>query len=78
VLNRSVVLADSVTQLDERAAGKVAVCGSHGGKYVGELAKRRRVRGIILNDAGVGFGNAGIAALSILERSGIPPPRSAT
>jgi hypothetical protein len=68
----NVILADSVTQLDDRAAGGVIVCGSHGGEYVGGLAIRRRVRGIILNDAGVGLDNAGIAGLVVLGRLGIP------
>jgi hypothetical protein len=66
-----IFLADSVTKLPAEAAGHVVVSGSHGGGYPGFLAAVAGVRGIILNDAGVGKDAAGISALPSLERIGI-------
>lgn len=75
----TVVLADSVTDLQATAAGQVVVCGSHGGVFVGQVAARHAVAGIVLNDAGVGRDGAGvgrdgagIAGLEVLDRCGIP------
>lgn len=66
------VVADSVTDLDDTAAGCVVACGSHGGRYPGEFAAHLRVRGIVFNDAGVGREGAGIAGLEGLAQIGIP------
>jgi hypothetical protein len=67
------VVVDSITDLDlVRARNNVIVCGSHGGKYVGQLASHFQVHGLICNDAGVGRDDAGIAGLDILEKYGIP------
>ena len=41
---KDVLVADSVTKLDESARGKVAVCGSHGGMYAAWLAAKARAR----------------------------------
>jgi hypothetical protein len=64
-------LRASATQLNDDDAGRVVVCGSHGGRYPGELAIRARVAAIVLNDAGVGCRRAGVAALAELERAGV-------
>jgi uncharacterized protein YunC (DUF1805 family) len=64
-------LADSATKLPAEAAGHVVVSGSHGGAYPGFLAALGKVAGIILNDAGIGKDEAGVAALADLDRLGI-------
>jgi hypothetical protein len=48
------LVLDSVTRMDESHRGKVLVAGSHGGVYAAYLAALGRLRGVILNDAGVG------------------------
>ena len=63
---------DSATQLDESARGQVVACGSHGGLYAAWLAAHAGVRGVILNDAGVGRHSAGIAGVVWLASLGIP------
>ena len=64
-------LANSATKLLTEAAQRVVVSGSHGGRYPGFLAALSRPRGVILNDAGIGKDEAGIAALGDLDRLGI-------
>ncbi|WMS43005.1 hypothetical protein RDV64_00970 [Acuticoccus sp. MNP-M23] len=64
------VLADTATKLSA-ARGKVVICGSHGGVYAGLLAASAGVRGILLNDAGVGLNNAGIAGLGVCQTHGM-------
>src|SRR6185437_16634254 len=66
-----IVLADSVTKLPAAAAGRVVVSGSHGGHYPGALAALAEVRAVILNDAGIGKDEAGVAALADLDRLGV-------
>lgn len=65
------VLAHSATKL-AGTAGRVVVCGSHGGRYAGLLAVAAGVRAILLNDAGVGLDNAGIAGLATCEDNAVP------
>lgn len=67
-----IAVLDSATQLTPKHNGTVVVVGSHGGTYPAYLAARCGVRGVILNDAGVGLGNAGIAGLGYLELIGVP------
>src|SRR5215213_4234690 len=69
--NVRIVVADTITKLPAEAAGAVVVSGSHGGLYPGTLAAKARVRAVILNDAGIGRDDAGIASLHLLERFGI-------
>ena len=59
----AVVLAASATKLGPEAAGRVVVSGSHGGAYVAYLVAKAAARAAILNDAGVGRDDAGIAGL---------------
>lgn len=47
------------------------MCGSHGGAYPGVLVSKAGIRAVILNDAGVGLDEAGIASLSLLDRYGV-------
>ncbi len=66
-----VVSATSVTKLDASHRDVVLVAGSHGGLYAAWLAARAGVRAVILNDAGIGFEEAGVAGLAMLGRIGI-------
>jgi hypothetical protein len=60
-----------VTRLDADHRGHVLVAGSHGGTYAAYLAARGGVRGVVLNDAGIGKDGAGIAGLGYLDDLGI-------
>jgi hypothetical protein len=53
-------------------AGAVIVSGSYGGKYNAFNAAKWGVRGVIMNDAGIGADNAGIAGLPYLDQIGLP------
>lgn len=66
-----IFVADSVTTPGAEVAGHVLVAGSHCGAYCAYLARRLKLRGVILNDAGVGLDQAGIAGLAYLQRAGI-------
>ena len=65
------LVLDSVTRMDDSHRGKVLVAGSHGGVYAAYLAALGRLRGVILNDAGVGKDKAGIGGLAYLDEAGI-------
>ena len=60
-------VTDSITKLGSEAAGCVAVAASHGGVYAAYLAAKLKLSGVILNDAGVGLDEAGIACLRYLD-----------
>jgi hypothetical protein len=66
------IVVDSATRLEADALEAVVVCGSHGGLYSAWLAARAGVRGVVLNDAGIGRHQAGIAGLVWLSSLGIP------
>jgi hypothetical protein len=53
------------------SAGNVLVSGSYGGEYNAYHAAKWKIRGVVLNDAGVGCRNAGIAGLPYLDRIGL-------
>src|SRR6185436_9957027 len=65
-----IVTADSVTQLAD-VSGRVLVAGSHGGLVAVHYAARARARAVILNDAGIGMDEAGVAGLALLDRIGM-------
>ena len=65
-------VADSITKLGPEFHGTVLVAGSHGGRYCGYLTALAGLRGVVLNDAGVGKDNAGTGALRYLEPLGVP------
>lgn len=67
----AVLLADSATVFDQRAAGHVIVCGSHGGETAALFAAATGAKGVVLNDAGVGKENAGISGLAAVEQYGM-------
>jgi hypothetical protein len=65
-------VVDSATQLDASSRGRVVVCGSHGALYAAWLAANARVRALIVNDAGIGRHQAGVAGVAWLGGLGIP------
>ena len=65
------LLLDSVTDANPGSAGSVLVCGSHGGLYVAFCASQAALRAVMLNDAGVGFQNAGIQGVLALADIGM-------
>ena len=67
----NIVIIDSATKLGNDCRGKVLVCGSHGGEYPAWLVARAGCLAAILNDAGIGKDEAGIASLSYLGASGM-------
>ena len=70
-MDTSPLVVNSATRLGPDAAGRVVVCGSHGGVYPASMLARARVRAAISNDAGVGKEGAGIGGLYWLEKLGI-------
>lgn len=66
-----VLLLDSITKVTPQDAGAVVVSGSHGGTSSGEFALAVPLKLVILNDAGVGKDQAGIAALAMLQAQGV-------
>jgi hypothetical protein len=62
---------DSITQLDERDEGCIAVSGSHGGISSSRYALAARPMLSIFNDAGGGKDDAGLAALKLLQAHGL-------
>ena len=65
------LLVDSITEAIGTGAGRLVVCGSHGGVSAGRFALAAAPRLAVFNDAGVGKDEAGIAALSLLQAHGI-------
>ena len=69
--DEDIKLFDSINYVGAEARGKVVVAGSHGGIYPAYKAAVHGVRAVILNDAGIGFQNAGIGCLDYCERIGM-------
>jgi uncharacterized protein YunC (DUF1805 family) len=55
----------------EHHHGDVIVSGSYGGRYNAYNASKWRVRGVVMNDAGVGRDDAGVVGLEFLDRIGV-------
>jgi hypothetical protein len=66
-----ILLVDSVNYLDSAAQRNVVIASSHGGTYAAYKAAASGARAVILNDAGIGCQNAGIACLDYCERIGM-------
>lgn len=64
--------ASSSATAPDACAGHVLISGSYGGEYNAWHAARRPLRGVILNDAGVGKNDAGINGLPYLDGVGLP------
>lgn len=63
-VNNNIQIIDSATKLGDTCRGAVVVCGSHGGEYPAWLVMTALCRAVILNDAGIGKDEAGVASLS--------------
>jgi hypothetical protein len=70
--DRRFAFADSVTQLGPGDRDRVALCGSHGGRYSASVALAAGVAAVVLNDASVGLDDAGIDGLALLDAYGVP------
>lgn len=60
------------SQVNASHRGQVIVSGSYGGEYNAFHAGKWGLRGVILNDAGVGKDEAGIRGIAYLEQIGLP------
>lgn len=69
--SESNLIVDTITKAGQNGRGKVIVSGSHGGVYAAYLACKAGARAVILNDAGVGKDNAGIAGLDFCQNLGV-------
>ena len=68
---RPILAAESVTELGDDARSAVLVAGSHGGLIACYLGASAGAHALILNDAGVGLDEAGIAGLAQLDAIGM-------
>ena len=62
-----VVIMDSITKVTPDDKGSIVVAASHGGASSGEFALEVPLDLVVLNDAGIGKDDAGIAALAMLQ-----------
>jgi hypothetical protein len=67
-----IVTVPSCSNVKADHAGGVIVSGSYGGKYNAFNAAKWGIRGVIMNDAGVGAADAGIIGLPYLDAIGLP------
>jgi hypothetical protein len=58
----------SCSNVRDEHRGHVVVSGSYGGRYNAYNAAKWPVRAVIMNDAGIGKGDAGIVGLAFLDR----------
>lgn len=64
-------ITDANVSAGADAAGRIAVSGSHGGLFAAAAASQAGLRAVILNDAGVGFEEAGVAGVKALDAVGM-------
>jgi hypothetical protein len=69
--DRRIVIMDSITKVTPEDAGCFVVAASHGGASSGEFALEVPLGLVVLNDAGIGKDQAGIASLRMLEARGV-------
>ena len=69
---RRIVIMDSITKVTPQDEGAFVVAASHGGASSGEFALEVPLALVVLNDAGIGKDEAGIASLAMLEARGVP------
>lgn len=62
----SILLVDSITEIEPGDRGRVVVSGSHGGLSAAGYAAMVSLAGCLLNDAGVGKEASGIAGVMSL------------
>lgn len=70
-MTENLLFLDSITDADAGADGKIAVSGSHGGLFAAAIASRAGLRAVILNDAGKGLHQSGIAGVKALADVGM-------
>jgi hypothetical protein len=70
--HHQILILDSVTKFGPEAVGAVAIAASHGGIYAAHVSAAAGTIGLVLHDAGIGLGSAGIAGLAYLDQFGIP------
>ena len=63
---------NSINHISAQDRGAVVVASSHGGLYSAYKSVLAGVRGVILNDAGRGREDAGVASLEFCDRYGVP------
>ena len=68
----AILLVDSITEVEAADKGKIVVSASHGGISSARFALEVPLALVFFNDAGIGKDEAGIAALKMLEDSGVP------
>lgn len=68
---RRIILMDSITKVTPEDAGCFVVAASHGGASSGEFALEVPLALVVMNDAGIGKDEAGVAALPMLEDHGV-------
>jgi len=68
----AILLVDSITEVEAADQGKIVVSASHGGISSARFALEVPLALVFFNDAGIGKDEAGIAALTMLEDSGVP------
>lgn len=73
----AIVTVPSCSNATAAHAGAVIVSGSYGGKYNAFNAAKWGIRGVIMNDAGVGADDAGIVGLPYLDAIGLPAATAA-
>ncbi|MGI4799581.1 MAG: hypothetical protein ACRYG8_37205 [Janthinobacterium lividum] len=69
---RRILIMDSITKVTHDDEGSFVVAASHGGASSGEFALEVPLALVVLNDAGIGKDEAGIASLAMLEARGVP------
>ncbi len=68
-----IAVLDSITHATaEQHAGRVVIAASHGGLVAAQIGRASGARAIVLNNAGVGFEEAGVSGLSFLQAQGCP------
>lgn len=66
------IIIDSVARFGPDVAGAVVCGGSHAGVHAAHLCAKAGVAAAVLNDAGIGVRQAGIAGLAFLDAIGMP------
>ena len=66
-----IVTVSASSQVKAEDRGQVIVSGSYGGEYNAWHAGKWGIRGVILNDAGIGRNDAGIRGLPYLDQIGL-------
>jgi hypothetical protein len=66
-----IVTVSASSQVNESCRGQVVVSGSYGGEYNAFHGGKWRLRGLVLNDAGIGRDRAGVRGIFYLEQIGL-------